>query len=128
MEYANSRIERLKAKVEDTDRDFGRLKLRSHSKFNKIAQVSGELRQIETLVDGFNATLVQSKQYTENKIKTVDAAANENSKSINIVSQALRNLERQVSLNGNGPCCLNVVSLERVCQYFVDSCPFGSTH
>lgn len=97
MEYANSRIERLKAKVEDTDRDFGRLKLRSHSKFNKIAQVSSELRQIETLVDGFNATIVQSKQYTENKIKTVDAAANENSKSINIVNQAIRSLERQVS-------------------------------
>ena len=52
MEYANSRIERLKAKVEETDRDFGRLKLRSHSKFNKILQVSGDLRQIEALVEG----------------------------------------------------------------------------
>lgn len=52
MEYANSRIERLKAKVEETDRDFGRLKLRSHSKFNKILQVTGDLRQIEALVEG----------------------------------------------------------------------------
>ena len=45
---------------------------------------------------GFNTTLVQSKQYTENKIRTVDSAANENSKSINQVNQAIRKLERQV--------------------------------
>ena len=54
---------------------------------------------------GFNTTLVQSKQYTENKIRTVDSAANENSKSINLVNQAIRKLERQVcTFKSQRPC------------------------
>ena len=55
---------------------------------------------------GFNTTLIQSKQYTENKIRTVDSAANENSKSINLVNQAIRKLERQVcTFNLSGHEC-----------------------
>ena len=98
MDSTISNIERLKAKIEDTDRDFGRLKLRSHSKFNKVAQLTGELREIEILVNGFNSTLIQSKHFAENKVRTVDNSVNENKKTLNQIEQTIRNLERQVVL------------------------------